>query len=96
MHIDDTTPTSPLMLANEADAAQRASTAQAQDESTKQIAALRDDANEGHIAEHIRGMVAATMGNLSVHASEITRNHAEHWQQWALGAAADLALPVAG
>jgi len=65
-------------------------------EGTEQIAALRADANEGHIAEHIRGMVAATMGNLSVHASEITRCHAEHWQQWALGAADGLALPVAG
>jgi len=96
MHIDDTTPTSPLMLANEADAAQRATTTETKEEGSKQIAALRDDANEGHIAEHIRGMVAATMGNLSVHASEITRNHAKHWQQWALGAADDLALPVAG
>jgi hypothetical protein len=56
-------------------------------EGIAQIATLRDDANEGQIAEHIRGMVAATMGNLSIHASVTTRNNAEHWQQWALGVA---------
>ena len=55
-----------------------------------QIAALRIDANEGHIAEHIRGMVAATMGHLSIQASVSTRNDAEHWQQWALGVADSL------
>ena len=64
----------------------------AQEENTKQIAALRDDASEGHIAEHIRGMVAATMGHLSVQATDITRNHAEHWQQWALGVADGLVV----
>ena len=61
----------------------------------EQIATLRDDAQEGHIAEHIRGMVAATMGNLSIHASAASRSQAEHWQQWALGVADDLVLPVA-
>ena len=95
MHIDDTLPSSPSMQAFEADAALHASTTQAQDESMKQIAALRDDAGEAHIAEHIRGMVAATMGGISVHASETTRAHAAHWQQWALGTADGLALPVA-
>ena len=60
----------------------------------EQIAALRNDANEGHIAEHIRGMVAATMGHPSVHASDTTRKDAEHWQQWALGVADGLVLPV--
>ena len=64
-------------------------------EGMEQIAALRDDAQEGHIAEHIRGMVAATMGNLSIHASAASRSQAEHWQQWALGVADDLVLPVA-
>ena len=63
---------------------------------TEQIAALGDDANEGHIAEHIRGMVAATMGYLSVHSTEATRNNAVRWQQWALGVADGLELPVAG
>jgi hypothetical protein len=46
-----------------------------------------DAANEGHIAEHIRGMVAATMGTLSADASDATRDDAAHWQQWALGVA---------
>ena len=68
----------------------------AREENNKQIAALRDDANEGHIAEHIRGMVAATMGYLSVHSTEATQNDAIQWQQWALGVADGLELPVAG
>jgi hypothetical protein len=41
-------------------------------------------------------MVAATMGNLSIHASEVTRAHAEHWQQWALDTADGLTPTVAG
>ena len=66
-------------------------------EGAQQIAALRDDAvDEGHIAEHIRGMVAATMGYLPVDASDTTRNNAAHWQQWALGVADGVAVPVAG
>lgn len=64
-------------------------------EGTEQIAALRLDANEGHIAEHIRAMVAATMGQLSMHTSDATRNDAEQWQQWALDVADGLVLPVA-
>jgi hypothetical protein len=64
-------------------------------ENTKQIDTLRNAANEGHIAEHIRGMVAATMANLSTQASDATRNDSQHWQQWALGAADGLELPVA-
>ena len=64
-------------------------------EGIEQIAALRLDANEGHIAEHIRGMVAATMGNLSVHATDATQHDALQWQQWALGVADGLVLPVA-
>ncbi len=95
MHIDDTTPTPALMLANEADAATRATSALARDEGTQQIDALRDDANGRYIAEHIRGMVAATMGNLSIHASETTRGHAEHWRQWALDTADGLTIPAA-
>jgi hypothetical protein len=63
---------------------------------TEQIATLRDDTNEGHIAEHIRGMVAATMGNLSTQASDATRNEAQQWQQWALGVADGLEMPLAG
>lgn len=66
-----------------------------QQENSKQIAALHDDASEGHIAEHIRGMVAATMAHLSS-TSDTTRNDAAQWQQWALGVADKLVLPVAG
>jgi hypothetical protein len=54
---------------------------------TDQIAELREDANEVQIAEHIRGMVAATMGNLSLQASDATRNEAGKWQDWELGVA---------
>jgi hypothetical protein len=61
-------------------------------EGTEQIAGLRSDANEVHIAEHIRGMVAATMGNLSSQASDTTRNAAEQWQHWALGVADGLVV----
>jgi hypothetical protein len=65
-------------------------------EGTEQIAGLRDDANEGQVADHIRGMVAATMGILSIQASVTTRNDAEQWQQWALGVAEGLEQPVLG
>ena len=80
MHIDSTAAASALIQ-----------------EGSQQIAALRDDAvDEGHIAEHIRGMVAATMGHLPADASETTRNNAAHWQQWALAVADGVALPLAG
>jgi hypothetical protein len=62
----------------------------------EQIAALLDDANESHIAEHIRGMVAVTMAHLSGQDSDANRNDAEQWQQWALGVADGLEQPVSG
>jgi hypothetical protein len=67
-------------------------------EGAKQIAALRDEpaADQGHIAEHIRGMVAVTMGHQPTDASDATRAQAARWQRWALGVADDMALPVAG
>jgi hypothetical protein len=65
-------------------------------ESNRQITTLRAEASENHIAEHIRGMVAATMGNLSILASDANRNDAEQWKQWALGVADGLELPVSG
>ena len=67
-----------------------------QKENTRQIDTLRDAANEGHIAEHIRGMVAATMSNLTIQASDATQNEEQQWRQWALGVADGLELPVAG
>lgn len=60
-----------------------------------QLAALRDEAKESHIAEHIRAIVAVTMGNLSSQASDATRNDAQQWQQWALGVANGLEQPAA-
>jgi hypothetical protein len=56
-------------------------------EGLQQIAILREDTNEAHIAEHIRGMVAATMGFLASDASDATLKSAEQWQGWALGVA---------
>ncbi len=56
-------------------------------ESVQQIAILREDANEAHIAEHIRGLVAATMGHLSTNTSDATQKNAEQWQGWALDVA---------
>ncbi len=64
----------------------------AQQENTNQIADLRDDANDSHIAEHIRGIVAATLENLSVQSSQKARNDAEQWQHWALGVADGLVV----
>ena len=65
-------------------------------ENNEQIAALRDDANDNQIADHIRGMVAATMRHLSGQDSDANRNDAEQWKQWALGVADGLELPVSG
>jgi hypothetical protein len=40
------------------------------------IAELSEGADKEHVAAHIRGMVGATMGHLSVDAPAITRNNA--------------------
>ena len=56
-------------------------------EGLQQIEILREDIDEAHIAEHIRGMVAATMGHLASDESDATLKTAEQWQAWALGAA---------
>jgi len=67
----------------------RAITAEAKAENAKQIAELSVGTDESHVAEHIRGMVAATMAHVSTHASATTKANAEHWRQWALGVAKD-------
>ena len=69
-------------------------TSQLTQANAEQISALRPDARDSHIAEHIRGMVAATIGNLPIQASEATKNDAAQWQQWALSVADGLELPV--
>ena len=45
-----------------------------------------------HQADHIRGVVAATMAQLTSGATEATRDSAAQWQAWALNLSD--ALPV--
>ena len=78
-----TTPTP----AQQAEAAQYATTIEAKTENTKQLASLADGTVEAHIAEHVRGMVAATVALVSINASATTQADAQLWQQWALGVA---------
>lgn len=56
-------------------------------EGAQQIALLREESDETHVAEHIRGMVAATMDHLGSDVPDATLKHAEEWQEWALGVA---------
>ena len=58
------------------------------------VADLSEGSDEAHVAEHIRGMVAVTMGHLSADASAVTRNNAEQWQDWALDVADGVARTV--
>lgn len=80
-------PTLAQTMAQEAAAALRAITDEAKAANMQRIAELSEGLDEAHSAEHIRGMVAATMGHLSGTASAASRNDAEHWQGWALGVA---------
>jgi hypothetical protein len=73
--------------AQEADAALEAISEDAKAENLSRVAELSEGTEEALFAEHIRGMVAATMGHLSADAPAVTRNNAEHWQDWALGVA---------
>ncbi len=86
MITDSATLTTPTP-AQQAEAAQYATTIEAKTENTKQLAALADDALEVHIAEHVRGMVAATAAYVSLSDSATTQADAQLWQQWALGVA---------
>ena len=80
--------------AQEADAALQAITGHAKAMNLSRVAELSGCADEADVAEHIRGMVAATMRHLSADAPAITRNNAEHWQDWALGVADGVAQTV--
>ena len=80
--------------AQEADAALQAITGQAKAENLSRIAELSEGADDAHVAEHIRGMVAATISHLSADAPTLTRHNAEQWQDWALGVADGVALTV--
>ncbi len=78
----------------EADAALQSLTEQAKAENLSSVAELSEGTDKAHVAAHIRGMVAATMGHLSANASATTRNNAEQWQDWALGVADGVAQTV--
>ena len=77
--------------AQELEAALHSITSQAKAENLRRIAELSEGTDAAHVAAHIRGMVAATIGHLSADAPAITRSHAEQWQDWALGVADGLA-----
>ncbi len=67
-------------LTQEADAAERACTAQAKADNLIQVAALCDGVDQAHVTEHIRGLVAVTMAHLSVNASVAPAGNAKLWQ----------------
>jgi hypothetical protein len=80
--------------AQEAYASLQAITSQAKAENLSRVAELSEGTDEAHVAAHIRGMVAATMGHLSADAPAVTRNNAEQWQDWAMGVADGIAQKV--
>ena len=71
-------------------AANRAIGASAKAENRKALAEL--SATADHQADHIRGIVAATMAQIASGATQATRDSAAQWQKWALGLSE--ALPV--
>ncbi len=71
-------------------AANQATGESAKAENLKALAEM--SATADHRADHIRGIVAATMAQLSSDATAATRDSATQWQAWAL--ALNDALPV--
>ena len=71
-------------------AASQALGAAAKAQNLKALAEL--SATADHQADHIRGIVAATMAQLTSGATPATRDSAAQWQTWALGLSD--ALPV--
>jgi len=63
-------------------------------ENTRQVAMLSEWADGTQQAEHIRGMVAATMAHMSMDADAVTRENAGKWQSWAQEVADALDAPV--
>lgn len=84
----------PPTMAQQANAARNAVTDAATAENLSIVVELADGSDEAQVAEHIRRMVAATMGHLSADAPAITRNNAERWREWALGVADGVAQTV--
>jgi len=73
-------------------AANQAIGASAKAENLKALAEL--SATADHQADHIRGIVAATMAQLTSGATEATRDSAAQWQKWALGLSDATPAPV--
>ncbi|NRF70602.1 hypothetical protein HLB44_26720 [Aquincola sp. S2] len=78
-------------------AAREAAGALAMEENLKAVAELADSADQRQQAEHIRGIVATTIGRLSSDATAVTHEYAAQWKAWALGLTegADGAVPSA-
>ena len=73
-------------------AANLANGASAKAENLRALAEL--SATADHQADHIRGIVAATMAQLASGATLATRDSAAQWQTWALGLSDDLVPAV--
>ncbi len=79
--------------------AQLANGPEAKAVNSQHVADLGGYSDSAQQAEHIRGVVAATMSQLSKDATPVAREQATRWQAWALGLADGLgesAMPVAG
>jgi hypothetical protein len=75
-------------------AAHRAIGAPAKVENLQALKELSATANWSQQADHIRGIVAATMAHLAPDATPATGDSAAQWQKWALGLSDDLVPAV--
>ena len=75
-------------------AAHRAIGAPAKAENLKVLEEISATANPSQQADHIRGIVAATMAHLAADATPATGDSAAQWQKWALGLSDDLVPAV--
>ncbi len=75
-------------------AAHRAIGAPAKAQNLKVLAEISATANRSQQADHIRGIVAATMAHLAADATPATGDSASQWQEWALGLSDDLVPEV--
>jgi hypothetical protein len=71
-------------------AAHRATDASAQAENLRVLEELSATANRSQQADHIRGIVAATMAHLAADATPATGDSAAQWQNWTLALSDDL------
>jgi hypothetical protein len=71
-------------------AAHRAIGAPAMAENLEALAELSATANRSQQADHIRGIVAATMAHLDADATPATGDSAAQWQNWTLALSDDL------